>query len=87
MRTAVSSGGNHPSKTTGESISMSSPVSSTGRTKRGSVCKWDVPQTRWDNIEYSVQVTFHDNESKRPHNHDSKERSISKNISWAVNSA
>lgn len=71
-------------KTPGDSISMSSPVSSTGRTGRGSASKWAVPQTRWDNIEYSVQVTAPNTENKYLHCKKSRQRSISKNTSWAV---
>lgn len=84
IRTAVSGGAAHTDKSPGESISISSPLSSTSPTERGSTRKWAMPQTRWDNIQYSVQVTTSDKESKSLHSNDSRQRSISKNTSWAV---
>lgn len=66
---------------------MSSPVNSRSQTEPGSETGWLVPQTRWDNIEYSVQVTTSDKESKSQHSDDSRQRSISKNTSWAVDHA
>lgn len=84
IQTAVSGGAENAGKTPGESISMSSPLSSTSPTERGSTSKWAMPQTIWDNIQYSVQVTTSDKESKSLHSNVSRQRSISKNTSWAV---
>lgn len=83
MRTEVSDRSEHPGKSPGQSISLNSPVSSTSPAQRGSVTKWAVPQTRWDNIEYSVNVTASEKQSRsQPRNNG--QNSISKATSWAV---
>ncbi|KAG8160714.1 hypothetical protein KVR01_008978 [Diaporthe batatas] len=86
MRTAISSHSRPPGKSPGQSISLNSPVSSTSPTQPegGSVSKWAVPQTRWDNIEYSFKVTASEKESKIPPRNGNGQRSISKATSWAV---
>lgn len=84
VRTVTSGRADHPGKSPGESISLSFPVSSTSPPQRGSVSKRAVPQTRWDKIEYSVHVTSPDNEGELPHINDSRQKSITKNTSWAV---
>lgn len=84
IRTAVSGRSEPPGKSPGQSISLNSPVSSTSPAQRGSVCKWAVPQTRWDNIEYSVNVTASDRERESLPRNDSGQKSISKDTSWAV---
>lgn len=83
LRTAVSGTADHASKTPGQSISMSSR----SQTEPGSATRWAAPQTRWDNIEYNVQVTTSDKEGKSQHSDDSRQRSISKNTSWSVDHA
>lgn len=85
-RTVLSGGTDQAGKSPGESISMSlsSPVRSTSHTERGLASNWAVPQTRWDKIEYSVQVTAYTKGTKSINSSHSRQRSISKNTSWAV---
>lgn len=83
IRTAVS-GTDQSAGTPGEAISMSSPMSSRSRTERERTSKWAVPQTRWDDIEYNVHVTTSDNETRNLRSSGSRQKSISKNTSWAV---
>jgi hypothetical protein len=80
----VSSRADPSGKSPWESISLSSPVSSASRVERGSVSRWAVPQTRWDHIECSVHVASSDKESKILPSNDDRQKSISKNTSWAV---
>lgn len=64
---------------------LSSLVSS--RTKSQQKCPGPnsvVPQIRWDNTQYHVQVSSAENENRSLHSSDSRRMFISKNTEWAV---
>lgn len=75
---------NQSGKIPAVSISIGSPTKSRNRTEQEPASKWAVPQTRWDDIGYNVQVTASDKESRSLKTKDGRQESISKNTSWAV---